>query len=118
MPHCIIEHSPEFSSDIIMSNVLRGALASDLFDASGKDIKLRAIPFHHYQTGSNKKPFIHVTLRILSGRSKQQKMRLSESVLTQLKAISTADNAIADNTLTVEVSDIDRETYSKFVHLS
>ena len=66
--------------------------------------------YENYQTGSNKENFIHVTLRILSGRSEQDKLLLSNSVMSKLKSIQ-----LVGASLTVEVVDIDRNSYSKQV---
>ncbi|MCZ8499940.1 hypothetical protein O9929_27170 [Vibrio lentus] len=44
-----------------------------MFEADGRDIKVRSIASSNYQTGTTKADFIHVTLRILSGRSDENK---------------------------------------------
>ncbi len=110
MPHCVIEHSSDIDGAVLIAPVFDGALASDLFDTSGKDIKVRAVCFEHYQTGNQQRGFIHVTLKILSGRTDHQKRKLSQSVLENLSAYA-QDNC----SLTVEVSDIDRTSYAKVV---
>jgi 5-carboxymethyl-2-hydroxymuconate isomerase len=48
MPHCVIEHSSDIDGAVLIAPVFNGALASDLFDASGKDIKVRTVCFEHY----------------------------------------------------------------------
>ncbi|WP_133407942.1 5-carboxymethyl-2-hydroxymuconate Delta-isomerase [Parashewanella tropica] len=106
MPHCIIEHSNEFNADVLMEAVFKGALSSRLFES--KAIKVRALPYQFYQVGFKRSAFIHVTLKILSGRTQEQKLDLSEKVLNQLSALSYDDVSI-----TVEVVDIDRESYKR-----
>ncbi|MEW6992575.1 5-carboxymethyl-2-hydroxymuconate Delta-isomerase [Colwelliaceae bacterium 6441] len=108
MPHCIIEHSSSIEPVDLNKKVFLGALESNLFEPNGGDIKVRSIAYEHYLTGSSKGSFIHVTLRILSGRSEQDKLLLSNSVMSKLKSIQ-----LASASLTVEVVDIDRNSYAK-----
>ncbi|MGH1426802.1 MAG: 5-carboxymethyl-2-hydroxymuconate Delta-isomerase [Arenicella sp.] len=106
MPHCIIEHSKGLNDIELLQAVYQGALNSGLF--SEYDIKTRAIAYECFQTGPEKQHFIHVVVKILSGRSPKQKIMLSSDVLTQLKSLS-----LSDISLTVEVVDIDKVSYAK-----
>ena len=54
--------------------------------------------------------FIHVTLKILSGRSIEQKTMLSRSVLGMLEMF-----VLEKASISVEVVDIERESYAKVV---
>ena len=108
MPHCIVEHSASLNSELILPLVFSGAIESGLFEIDGSDIKVRAIVYHSYLTGPEKSDFIHVTLRILSGRTVEQKKMLSNSVLSQLQKLE-----LRVCSLTVEVLDIERASYSK-----
>ncbi|MGB0894799.1 MAG: 5-carboxymethyl-2-hydroxymuconate Delta-isomerase [Parashewanella sp.] len=108
MPHCIIEHSDEFNPTPLIEAVLKAALASRLFQS--KDIKLRAQGFRDYQIGFKRSAFIHVTLKILSGRNDEQKLQLSRLVIEQLASLG-----YEQVTLTAEVIDIDKNSYSKEV---
>lgn len=110
MPHCIIEHSPSFYGESLNQGVYQGALSSGLFADDGRDIKVRSLAYVHYQTGENAQDFVHVTLKILSGRSEEEKRKLSELVMVQLKNLS-----ITNASLTVEVVDMDRSSYSKYL---
>ncbi|MBU3023934.1 5-carboxymethyl-2-hydroxymuconate Delta-isomerase [Aestuariibacter sp. A3R04] len=108
MPHCVIEYSSDISPESLMSSVFKGAIASDLFDKSGTDVKVRAIAYDHHISGASLGSFIHVSLKILSGRSKEQKESLSNSVLQKIK-----ENEYVNCSITVEVIDIDRSSYAK-----
>ncbi len=108
MPHCIIEHSSSLNAGELNQVVFQGALESQLFEADGRDIKVRSIAYDHFQTGTQRQDFIHVTLRILSGRDDDAKLKLSQSVLSRLATLS-----LTDASLTVEVVDMERESYSK-----
>lgn len=110
MPHCIVEHSASLNSELILPLVFSGAMESELFDIDGSDIKVRAIIYHSYLTGQEKTDFIHVALKILSGRTVEQKQVLSKSVLAQLQKLE-----LKNCSLTVEVMDIERASYSKLV---
>lgn len=110
MPHCVIEHSADIDGSLLVSQVHRGALASGLFDPEGSDIKVRALSYSNYQTGSVDIAFVHVTLKILSGRSTEQKSALTQQVLEQLKS-----GVVANCSLSVEVADIDRASYAKII---
>lgn len=110
MPHCIVEHSAGIDGMRIVPLVFSGALASGLFAVDGGDIKVRAIAFDHCLTGPRQADFVHVTLRILSGRAAEQKQALAHSVLARLDALE-----LRDASLTVEVVDIDRASYAKRV---
>lgn len=109
MPHCIVEHSPNLDSSLLLTAVCQGAVDSALFEVT--DIKTRASAFEHYQTNAPQKDFVHVVVKILSGRSLDQQIELSQSVLSQLKAL----NLIATS-LTVEIVEMQRESYAKYIN--
>ncbi|MGI9275402.1 MAG: 5-carboxymethyl-2-hydroxymuconate Delta-isomerase [Endozoicomonas sp.] len=112
MPHCIIEYSQELEIRISISDLVsavhQGAKASGLF--APEDIKTRATPYHYYQVAESSGTFVHITLRILSGRTPEQKLSLSQSV--HKAAASTLQGV---NSVSVEVLDIDSGSYKKTV---
>ncbi|MEN3159738.1 5-carboxymethyl-2-hydroxymuconate Delta-isomerase [Alkalimonas sp. NCh-2] len=110
MPHCIVEHSASLDSELILPLVFSGALKSELFETDGSDIKVRAITYYSYVTGPEKADFVHVVVKILSGRTLEQKQLLSKSVLAQLQKLE-----LQTCSLTVEVVDIERASYAKLV---
>lgn len=110
MPHCIIEHSAQIDGAILVPLVHQGALDSGLFEPEGSDIKVRAMSYANYQTGSVDIHFVHVGLRILSGRTPDQKLHLSGLVLEKLKSKLRCDCSIS-----VEVIDVDRQSYAKVI---
>jgi len=110
VPHCVIEHSANIDGNTLIPLVYKGALESNLFEAVGSDIKVRALSYSNYQTGSVNIDFVHVTLKILSGRNVEQKTILSQLVLEQLKTLSNTSCSIS-----VEIADIDRVSYAKVV---
>jgi 5-carboxymethyl-2-hydroxymuconate isomerase len=112
MPHCIIEYAKELEQTLAINELLlvvhQAVVASQLFER--QSIKSRAIAYEHYLTGGEKKPFIHITLRILLGRNHQQKKDLTELVLDKLREL--VKPAIS---LSVEVMDIEKISYKKLV---
>ncbi len=113
MPHCIIEYSKELENKIkptdLINKVYQGTLKSNLFIDT--DIKTRAISYNYYQTGEIKSDFVHITIKILSGRTKEEKIILSNSILNKFKNLNI--NSIS---ITVEICEIEKETYSKIVY--
>jgi len=84
------------------------ALATGLFDDS--HVRVRAIPFTHYRTAGKRDPFIHVQCRIHAGRTDEQKRELSEEILMAIR-----DQELAVKVITVEVVEMDRPSYAKYV---
>lgn len=110
MPHLIIEYAAALEQDTDIKTLVDAAFTAA--DQSGlftpADIKVRALPFHAYTTGGTDQPFVHVEVKLLSGRSEAQKKALASSVLEHLKATLPASVAIS-----VETNDLDRGSYSK-----
>lgn len=110
MPHCVIEYSKPLENSIhpakLIEAVQNGAINSGLFEPS--HIRARAIAYDDFVAGYQVQNFIHVTLKILSGRDQEQKKNLSEMVLSELYKIG-----MGSISMTVEVKDIERETYAK-----
>jgi 5-carboxymethyl-2-hydroxymuconate isomerase len=112
MPHCIIEYSKNIEQSVSIKRLV-GAVhsyvfLSGLFEESS--IKTRAIEYTYFQTGQSDMPFIHITLKILHGRDHQQKKDLSTLVLDKLK-----NDIQPPISISVEVSDIEKVSYKKFV---
>ncbi len=110
MPHCIIDYSQSLApyADTLLSCVHQGALNSALF--TEHDIKTRAIAYPYSQVGTANTPFVHVTVKLLSGRDTDQKKQLSQAILHSLQVCS-----LGACSLTVEVVDIDSASYAKAV---
>jgi len=54
MPHCVVEHSTNFDSDFLVHTIFSGAVNSGLFEANGRDIKVRALSYSSYLNGASK----------------------------------------------------------------
>lgn len=110
MPHCTIEYSAPISKQVsdnqLMKAVFDGALAAQLFDA--KAIKCRTQNYQAYLSGADESDFVHVTIKLMSGRNLEQKSLLSESVLQQLTLLGMTDLSI-----TVDIRDLETQCYAK-----
>ena len=112
MPHCIIEYSSELEPgnhpQRLLKAVHQGALDSQLFEA--RDIKTRAIAFAHVHFQPDSPNFVHVTVKLLAGRTPAQKRQLSAAILERLKGLE-----LKYISLTVDIVDIDTDCYAKAV---
>lgn len=112
MPHCIVEYSKELESVVdpatLLQSVYAGALESELF--TPVDIKVRAIAFDHFTSGSAEQGFVHVTTKLLSGRSLELRTKLSNLILARLNVLFECPIS-----LTVEIMEIEKESYAKCV---
>ena len=112
MPHCIIDYSAEIAEDVdideLMEAVHLGAMDSDLFPEY--DIKTRAQAFRFHRTGQTRDSFVHVAVHLLSGRSDEQKAKLSEGVLARIEPMLPRVVSVG-----VEIVDIHRASYRKRV---
>jgi len=114
MPHCIIEYSKDLSFNldkkILMKNVFDGCMKINIFNE--KDIKVRMKSYEYFLSGGLEKNFIHINIKILSGRSIDEKKLLAQNVLNQ-------DNkdTFYDISISVEVNDMNKEIYTKIVKI-
>ncbi|MGV8920978.1 MAG: 5-carboxymethyl-2-hydroxymuconate Delta-isomerase [Pseudomonas sp.] len=118
MPHVTMEYTPNLLELDVAKTLLvlnQTLLVSGHFGAE-MDIKNRAIALEMFQVGTTTaaRGFVHVKLALLSGRSTEVKKVLSESLLTALRDTGTWP-ADVEVQLSVEVVDLDRDSYAKAV---
>jgi 5-carboxymethyl-2-hydroxymuconate isomerase len=118
MPHIIIEHSAKFDENKILTigkNIqkIMGDMPFANFDID--QCKIRGISFQNYQVGSSKiADFIHISIKILAGRSLEIRQDLSQQVFDWvLKYFQ--DNMDRGNRfdLSVDIIEMNREVYKK-----
>lgn len=82
MPHCIIEYSEtieqHIDADTLRDTVFRTVCDSPLFEAH--NVRTRLQPYQSFCFGADKSDFIHVTLKIIAGRSDSDKATLCRQV--------------------------------------
>jgi 5-carboxymethyl-2-hydroxymuconate isomerase len=108
MPHLIIEYSDNLNCDIplLMEAVYNAAVKSGVMVS--EDIKVRAHPYTHFRLAHNQQQFVHVSCRLLAGRTQQQKTGLSEIIRQKLSKI------LPDiYSLSVEIVDMEPASYKK-----
>lgn len=112
MPHCIIEYTRDIEKKIDMKNLMDVAFeavdSSGLFDR--KAIKARTISFDQFKSGQDRNDYIHISVKILSGRTTDQKKSLSQHMVDKL-----APHVGNTKSLTVDIVDMDIDTYSKII---
>ena len=110
MPHCIIEHTNDLidfiSPEEMMNAALKAMQASALFETD--DIKIRTKDYAYFLRGEVRENFIHVTLKILTGRSTQKKQNLAVLMLNALSNLP-----IFGIEITVDVQEMDADIYLK-----
>lgn len=110
MPHIILEYAAPLGDDTDIQQLVQDAFAgadeTGLFTTAA--IKARAIPITDYWTGGAKQAFVHTQIKILPGRTAAQKKDLSERVFAKVAARVKDDVAIS-----VEINDLDGDSYSK-----
>ena len=114
MPHCIVEYSGPLAQKIsiaaLVKAVHQGAINSGLFEPAA--IKTRAYGAEHSCVGETQDAsFIHITLKIMPGRTDEQKQLL----------LQTIDRCIANmcrqvSSITMEVLDIEKAHYFKRIN--
>ncbi len=86
MPHFIIDCSggilKSHSEEEIIEQVHISAVSTELFNKN--DVKVRVNSFKNYSTGDKKEDFIHVFANIMQGRSIEQKLNLSKTIVKNL----------------------------------
>ena len=116
MPHLHLEYTANLTGLAVEKILLR---LNNVLMVSGQfgsefDIKSRAIKLERFQVGTSLSPrgFIAVKLSLLSGRSAQVKKQLSESLLAVVRELGPWPEGVQVQ-LSVELLDIDRDSYSK-----
>lgn len=112
MPHCIIEYSKGIEHVLSPNELVKasfdGTVDSGLFDI--EHIKVRAVAYEYYLVGTSSRGFIHVTMRLLAGRTSQQRKDLSAAILARMAALP-----LANAEMTVDVIEIDPDMYAKTI---
>ncbi len=118
MPHIIIEHSQYFDENkilIIGKNIQKIMGDMPFANIDPDQCKIRGISYQNYQVGLAKNAdFIHVSIKILTGRSNEVRKDLSGQVfdwLTKYYQENLTRHYRCD--ISVDVIEMDRETYKK-----
>jgi 5-carboxymethyl-2-hydroxymuconate isomerase len=117
MPHIVIEYTPnlvDLPFDAMLAAVTR-ELAQSPEVGDEADLKARVLRAEAFRVGLAEAGmgFIHVTVRILAGRSAAAKKDFSDRVTRGMLGCMPAMPAGLSAYLSVEVVDMDRDSYRK-----
>ncbi len=116
MPHLILETTADLPENAHVPDILE-ALATEL--ATYKTVASDSIKAYHtlrsvWHMGSGGPPgFAHLTVSILSGRPLDLRRRIAEGMSRVLHEHLTESLEAGEVSVTVEVREMDRETYIK-----
>jgi 5-carboxymethyl-2-hydroxymuconate isomerase len=119
MPHCTLECSDNIVDQVDFQQVLLDIHAylesTGMFQTA--DIKSRVVRHAEYVVGDGAadRAFVTVELAILGGRDKSVKRELSQSILSLLERHFPKTLADRRCSLTVRISDIDRDSYARSI---
>jgi 5-carboxymethyl-2-hydroxymuconate isomerase len=120
MPHIILEHSPNFLSDYILDigqeiRDLMSEIKSASFDAD--QFKIRSIAYQNFVVGltQDDSSFLHISIKILEGRSKEILVELANKVneLVSLSHQKNFNDKIRFD-FSVDIIEMNRNCYRKF----
>ncbi len=110
MPHIVIEYSRSLEAEISPEKMMQ--TAHDTAFASGEfgeqDIKVRTLAFGPALIGGKPARFIHITVKLLDGRSEERKKEITGAILQAFQAYNLDVNCIS-----VDARDMIRASYSK-----
>lgn len=111
MPHIIAEHSEGLSAPVKdLLSQLHNSLAGQN-TVSLEAIKTRALPIYHAVIGNGEAQteMLHITLKLLPGRSDELKKKMAQDLFDLARA------AIPDekSSISVEVMELHKESYTK-----
>lgn len=111
MPHIIVEYPKQLVNDTqveaILDTLHHAIAQSGLFKAD--QIRTRAYAFTKFTNAGGSEPYIHIQARIKSGRDTENKKQLGDVILNGLSTL-----AIPAAVITVEIIDMERESYGKY----
>lgn len=117
MPHLTLEFTAPLPVALDLQSVLAGLhrVLGDLGYFRLAELKSRAVPLECTRIGDGARPgvFVHLTVAILSGRDPLSRQRISEVCLTELLTQFDAITRRFPCDVTVEVREMERESYGK-----
>lgn len=120
MPHLIIEHSVNIdkNSIIVLQKEIQKIMhiAEGNFDAD--QCKCRSFSFAEYLVGipdQSTSSFVHITLKVLSGRTIAVRQNLSLQILEFSKKFFSGLNLVTKRCdISVDIVEMERDTYQKW----
>ena len=119
MPHLVLEYSDNLVEPLDIGTLFAKLHAElegfGLFRP--EDVKSRAVAHPHYRVGKGdpKDVFVHVTLSIMAGRPAEVRKSLGAAIATVVQGALGRTWQERRCDVTVEVREMDRDTYAKVV---
>ncbi len=116
MPHLILEYTNNLPAfDVQQALIACNTVLIESGHFEGPDIKSRAVRLDSFMVGDDSVPtgFVHVTLRLLDGRSPVTKGMLANDLLSALHSLVHTENPTALQ-LSVEICDMELSSYAKY----
>ena len=120
MPHCILEYTDNIpdppDSRILLAELNRKLAATGIFDLF--DFKSRVIVHRDYVIGDGdpSRAFVTLNIAILSSRPTRVKEQISDLAISLLEEKFSSCLGAAPWSLSVQVSELDRECYRRRVN--
>ncbi|WP_164870799.1 5-carboxymethyl-2-hydroxymuconate Delta-isomerase [Mesobaculum littorinae] len=110
MPHIVIEHFAALDGVAQGQDLMRAALDAGVGTGlmARDNVKVRLVPVEAALLGDGRESFMHVTVKLLVGRTAAQKAQIAEAVRD---AIDTVCPRVA--ALSVDIRDMDPDSYRK-----
>ena len=111
MPHIIIEYAKQRINDAQVDAMLHTIHCSVAESGLYKPvmIKTRAYPFTKFTNAGGNEPYIHIQARIKATQDTNKKKGLSDAIINGLRTLN-----IPASVITVEIIDMERESYGKY----
>ena len=117
MPHFVLEYSDNILEKVDYEDFFKKlhTLLADVGPFNLSDIKSRAIRHQQFYVanGQDSNAFVHLTLSIFKGRDLSIRQAVGEKILAFLKGEFARSFEKLNCSYTVEVKEIDKETYFK-----
>jgi 5-carboxymethyl-2-hydroxymuconate isomerase len=119
MPHIILEHStnivekPDFSA--LLSTMHKTLMDFGVFKLQDIKSRVYACDTYYIADGKADNAFVHVEVRILSGRNQEMRQQIADRFMTLLQDNFSDSMHERRCVLSVEVREMDRETYRKVI---
>lgn len=117
MPHLVIEYSDNLIESISsMDLTAMNSLLTEIGPFKLSDIKSRAMRHTLFSVagGGPNTAFVHLQLAMLPGRSPELKREVTQRLLEFLKQLFRESIAKLSCSLTVEIRELEKDSYAKF----
>jgi 5-carboxymethyl-2-hydroxymuconate isomerase len=117
MPHLTLQYTSNIAQKVDFDNLFAQChrILADVGGIKIENCKSRAIKLDDYTIGSGEPDdaFVHVDLKFLAGRTEALKQEIGNHILNILRKTYTPSLAERNLQITIQIQDIQRETYFK-----